>query len=185
MAGVAASCTSGFCTQSLDNIYEKFITIDKGRIFNAHVKQTGDVPVMDQAGGSTQILEYCIVHVIQNSFGDHTCSLNLLVIVLSVTSVCSSELAKCLIINAGRHDRKLKFPPWGKGIKTYFLFFLTTSKFFESTTLTCAGCSTREVNITGTSQNCVCWKVPWRNQAFSVQKYTCHSRGKSGWFMVK
>lgn len=36
-------------------------------MFNAYVKQTGDVPVMDQAEGSTQILEYCVVHRIQNS----------------------------------------------------------------------------------------------------------------------
>lgn len=43
------------------------MTTGKGRMFNAYVKQTGDVPVMDQAEGSTQILEYCVVHRIQNS----------------------------------------------------------------------------------------------------------------------
>lgn len=57
----------GFAHSPWNSIYEKFMTTDKGRMFNAYVKQTGDVPVMDQAGGSTQILEYCVVHRIQNS----------------------------------------------------------------------------------------------------------------------
>lgn len=58
------------------------------------------------------------------------CKLFFPVNILSVTSMCSSELTKCLLINVGRQDRKLKFPAWGKGIKAYFLFFLITFKIF-------------------------------------------------------
>ena len=35
------------------NVYEKFMTMVKGGTFNVHMKQTVDIPVMDQAGGST------------------------------------------------------------------------------------------------------------------------------------
>lgn len=51
-----------------NNVYEKFMAVVKGGTFNVHMKQTVDIPVMDQAGGSTRhTLEYCIVQRIQNS----------------------------------------------------------------------------------------------------------------------
>lgn len=103
----------------------------------------------------------------------------------SITLMCSSELVKCLLIIVGRYDVKLKFPTYRKGIKTIsFFFFLMSSKtFYESTMFACSGCSPGEVKVTGTSQNCACWEVPWRNHAFSVQKYTLQSLDKYGRFI--